>query len=158
MQDLSYCRDDRVILQKHLSEHPMSNYVTASVEFHFKGKEHKASIELDMDQHMHASGELPDLYPLLATAMEVGAYSYEYEMMLAETITFSDAKGLVADFVSEGILDLAAFNTAWSESITIERLQDIAKQHLSIDDIDQEPELKKALLAAYQLGTEKNQH
>jgi hypothetical protein len=130
----------------------MSNQITASVEFYFKGEKHSASIELDMDQHMHASGELPDLYPLLATSMNIGAYSYEYEMMLAETIMFSDAKGLVADFVSEGILDLAAFNDAWSESIVIEKLQDIAKQYLSIDDINQETDLKNALIAAYRLG------
>jgi len=130
----------------------MSNYITASVEFYYKGEKHSASIELDMDQHMHASGELPDLYPILAQTMNVGAYSYEYEMMLAETIIFSDAKGLIADFVSEGTLDLAAFNDAWSESIIIEKLQDIAKQHLSIDDINQETDLKNALIAAYRLG------
>ena len=130
----------------------MSNYITASVEFYFKGEKHGASIELDMDQHMHASGKLPDLYPILAKAMDLGAYSYEYEMMLAETIMFSDAKGLITDFVSEGILDLAAFNNAWAESIIIEKLQDIAKQYLSIDDINQQPDLKSALLAAYQQG------
>ena len=130
----------------------MSNHITASIEFYFKGEKHGASIELDMDQHMHASGDLPDLYPILAKAMDLGAYSYEYEMMLAETIMFSHAKGLIANFVNEGILDLAAFNDAWSESIIIEKLQDIAKHHLSIDDIDQQPELKSALLAAYQQG------
>ncbi len=130
----------------------MSNHITASVEFYFKGEKHSASIELDMDQHMQASGELPDLFPVLAQAMNIGAYSYEYEMMLAETIIFSNAKGLVADFVSEGILDLAAFNDAWSESIVIEKLQDIAKQYLSIDDINQETDLKNALIAAYRLG------
>ena len=130
----------------------MSNHITASIEFYFKGEKHGASIELDMDQHMHVNGELPDLYPILAKAMDLGAYSYEYEMMLAETIIFSDAKGLISDFVSEGILDLAAFNDAWSESIVIEKLQDIAKQRLSVDDISQQPELKNALLDAYQLG------
>ena len=130
----------------------MSNYITASVEFYFKGEKHSASIELDMDKHMHVNGELPDLYPILAKAMDVGAYSYEYEMMLAETITFSDAKGLITDFVSEGILDLPAFNTAWTESTVLEKLQDIAKQHLSVDDIDQQPDLKNALIEAYRLG------
>jgi hypothetical protein len=130
----------------------MSNHITASVEFYFKGERHGASIELDMDQHMHTSGELPDVYPLLAKAMSIGPYSYEYEMMLAETIVFSHAKGLIAQYVKNGILDLAAFNTAWSETIIIEKFQDIAKQHLSIDDIDQYPELKNALLEAYQLG------
>ncbi len=130
----------------------MSNHITASIEFYFKGEKHGASIELDMDQHMHASGDLPDLYPILAKAMDLGAYSYEYEMMLAETIMFSDAKGIIANYVNEGILDLAAFNDAWSESIVIEKLQDIAKQHLSIDDINQETDLKNALIAAYRLG------
>ena len=132
----------------------MSNHITASVEFYFKGERHSASIELDMDLHMHASGELPDLFPVLAQAMNIGAYSYEYEMMLAETIMFSDAKGLIADFVNEGNLDLAAFNHVWSESIVIEKLQDIAKEHLSIDDINQQVDLKNALLEAYQLGRE----
>lgn len=130
----------------------MSNHITASVEFYYKGEKHSASIELDMDQYMHTSGELPDLYPILAQAMNIGAYSYEYEMMLAETIMFSDAKGFIADFVNEGMLDLTAFNDAWSESIVIEKLQDIAKQYLSIDDINQQPDLKSALLAAYQQG------
>ena len=130
----------------------MSNYITASVEFYFKGERYGASIELDMDQHMQTSGELPDVYPLLAKAMSIGPYSYEYEMMLAETITFSQAKGLIAGFVNEGILDLAAFNIAWSKSIITEELQGIAKQHLSINDINQHPELKSALLKAYQLG------
>ncbi len=126
----------------------MSNHVTASVEFYFKGVKHAASIELDIDQHMHASGELPDLFPLLAKAMNVGPYSYEYEMMLAETIIFSNAKGLIADYVSEGVLDLATFNAVWPESITIEKLQEIAKHHLSIDDIEQQPDIKNALIAA----------
>ncbi|MBE9567222.1 MAG: hypothetical protein IMF14_00910 [Proteobacteria bacterium] len=130
----------------------MSNYITASVEFYFKGEKHSASVELDMDQHMHTSGELPDLFPVLAQAMNIGAYSYEYEMMLAETIMFSDAKGLIADFVNDGILDLDAFNDVWSESIVIEKLQDIARQNLSVSDLHQNPELKKALLEAYRIG------
>ncbi len=130
----------------------MNNHITASVEFYFKGEKHGASIELDMDQHMHASGELPDLFPLLAQVMNIGAYSYEYEMMLAETIMFSNAKGLIANYVNEGVLDLVAFNTAWSENAVIEKLQIIAQQYLYIDDIEQRPELKNALMEAYQLG------
>ncbi len=132
----------------------MSNHITASVEFYFKGEKHSASIELDMDQHMLASGELPDLYPLLAKAMNIGPYSYEYEMMLAETILFSDAKGLIADYVNNGILDHAAFNAAWTDAGIIEKLQQIAQRELSIIDLQQHPELKNALLEAYRLGKE----
>lgn len=130
----------------------MSNFITASVEFYFKGEKHGAYIELDMDQHMLANGELPDLYPLLASAMNIGPYSYEYEMMLAETILFSDAKGLIADYVNDGILDLATFNIAWSDASIIERLQEVAQRELSINDLLQHPGLKNALLEAYRLG------
>jgi hypothetical protein len=86
--------------------------------------------------------------------MNIGAYSYEYEMMLAETIVFSDAKGLIADYVNDGILDLAAFNSAWSENFIVEKLQTIAKKNLSIEDLHQHPDLTAALLEAYQLGKE----
>ncbi len=136
----------------------MSNHITASVEFFFKGEKHSASIELDMDQYMHTSGELPDLFPILAQAMNIGAYSYEYEMMLAETIMFSDAKGLIADYVNDGILDLAAFNSAWSENFIVEKLQTIAKKNLSIENLHQHPDLRGALLEAYLLGNETRQY
>jgi len=130
----------------------MTNHITASVEFFFKGKKNNASIEIDVDHHMKSTGKLPVLYPLLATAINLDLYSYEYEMMQAETIVFSQAKGLIANFVNEGTLDTTAFSAAWSESIIIEKLQGIAKQQLAIDDLQQQPQLKAALLEAYRLG------
>ena len=130
----------------------MSNHITASVEFYFKGKHFIASIELDMDQYMQTTGQLPALYPLLARAINLDLYSYEYEMMQAETISFSQAKGLVADYVTNGVLDLKTFEAAWSENSVIEKLQAIAKQNLSIENLQQHSELKKTLLKAYQLG------
>ena len=130
----------------------MSNHITASVEFYFKGKHFTSSIELDMDQYMQTTGQLPVLYPLLARTINLDLYSYEYEMMQAETISFSQAKGLVADYVTDGVLNFNAFEAAWSENSVIEKLQEIAKQNLSIDDLQQHPELKKTLLEAYRLG------
>ncbi len=130
----------------------MSNHITASVEFFFKGKKFTSSIELDVDAHMHTTGQLPDLYPLLAKAIDLGLYSYEYEMMQAEEILYDNAKGLIAEHVNEGSLDINAFKTVWSENAVLEKLQDIAKQHLLINDINQHPDLKNALIAAYRLG------
>ena len=130
----------------------MSNHITASIEFYFKGEKITSSIELDVDPHMHATGRLPDLYPLLARAIDLGLYSYEYEMMQAEEISYDNAKGLIAEHVNEGLLDYEAFHKSWSENAVIEKLQDIAKQYLSIDDINQQPDLKNALIAAYQQG------
>ncbi|MFV2004457.1 MAG: hypothetical protein ACC650_04585 [Gammaproteobacteria bacterium] len=130
----------------------MSNHITASIEFYFKGEKHSASIELDLDQHMQSAGKLPALYPLLARAINLDLYSYEYEMMQTETIMFNAAKGLVANYVNEGLLDTDAFKSAWRENAVIEKLQTIAQQNLSIEDLQQHPELKNALLEAYRLG------
>ncbi|MDT8283153.1 MAG: hypothetical protein RQ982_10165 [Gammaproteobacteria bacterium] len=130
----------------------MENYLTASVEFYYRGEKITASIELDLDQHMQASGQLPNLYPLLAQTLNLDIYSYEYEMMLAEDILFRDAKGLVAEHVNDGLFDREAFASAWSESFIMKQLQQIAKKNLSMEDLQQQPELKNALLEAYNLG------
>ena len=130
----------------------MTNTITASVEFFFKGKKSSASIELDLDRHMQATGTLPDLYPLLANAAGLDLYSYEYEIMQAEPVTFAAENGLVKEYIHDGEFDLPAFQQAWKEKDIIEKLQSVAKQYLNIDDLRQEEAIKNALLAAYRLG------
>lgn len=134
----------------------MSNQITASVEFYFKGKKFTSSIELDLDQHMQSSDKLPALYPLLARTIDLDLYSYEYEMMQAETITFSNAKGLAVEYLKDGLFNTNSFIAAWQESIVLEKLQEITRQNLSIDNLQQHPDLKNALLEAYRLGKETN--
>jgi len=94
----------------------MTNHITASVGFYFKGEEFTATIELDLDQHMQSSGKLPELYPLLARSINLDLFSYEYEMMQAESIIFNNAKGLAAEHVKEGALDVAGFEDSWHEN------------------------------------------
>ena len=130
----------------------MSNHITASVEFYFKGEKITSSIELDVDTHMQTTGRLPDLYPLLARAINLGLHSYEYEMMQAEEILYNNAKGLIAEHVNEGSFDFDSFKAEWVETKMLDKLQDIAQRNLSVGDILQHPELKNALLEAYQLG------
>ena len=132
----------------------MSNHITASVEFYFKGEKITSSIEIDVDPHMQATGRLPDLYPLLANAIDLGLYSYEYEMMQAEKILYENAKGLIAEHINEGSFDFDSFETEWVEAQMFDKLQDIARQNLSIDDLQQHPELESALHEAYRLGKE----
>ena len=131
----------------------MTNSITASVEFFFKGEKFTATIELDLDQHMRSSGKLPRLYPLLASSINLDLYSYEYEMMQVENITFSNAKGLATEHIIEGVLDVAAFENSWHESKQLEKCQQIAHNYLDINDLQQHPKLKSALLEAYRMGT-----
>jgi len=130
----------------------MHNKITASIEFYFKGEKFSASVDLDIDHYMQTTGELPALYPLLSRSINLNPYSYEYEMLQAEPVLFSNAKGLIAQHVNEGALDFETFKIAWAETRTLEKLQDIAQRNMSIDNIKQQAGLKNALLEAYQLG------
>jgi hypothetical protein len=134
----------------------MNNIVKASVIFCFKGESHSPSITLELDKYLEINASIPDLYPLIAKANNHDLYSYEYEMMQAENIVFSDAEGLVADFVIDGRLDMAGFQAAWQESVLLNQLQEIAQRIMSVDDIQQQAELKQALIEAYQLGVKSN--
>ena len=135
----------------------MSNQITASVEFYFKGKKFSPAVELDIDQYMRTSGKLPVLYPLLARSINIDPYSYEYEMLEAEPVLFNNASGLIAQYIEAGVLDFDAFKIAWTETQALEKLQAIAQENLGVADIEQQPELKNALLQAYQLGAGEKQ-
>ena len=136
----------------------MSNFITASVEFFFKGEKISASIELDLNTNIQKKISPPHIYLMLARSINIDLYSYEYEMMQAETILFSNAKGMVADHVNDGILDIDAFTHAHRHHSAIEKLALIAKKHMSIDDLSVQTELQQALLEAYQLGLDEVLH
>lgn len=134
----------------------MKNIVTASIHFSFKGERHTPSITIELDQHLQSTGEFPDLYPLIARENNFDMYSYEYEMMQAEQIQFTNAEGLVNDFITDGVLDIDAFKLSWQENHILNELLSVAEQHLNIKDFSQHDELKHALMAAYLLGKKNN--
>ncbi len=140
------------VVVKNILKKYMSNHITASVEFYYKGEKFFAAIELDLDQYMEKAGCLPDLYPLLAQSINLGIYSYEYEMMQAEVISFSNAKGLAIEHLSEDAFDFESFKLAWVENQVFEKLQEIAQRTLSIDDLSKQLEVQNALMEAYRLG------
>jgi len=132
----------------------MSNIVKASVVFCYKGETLSPSITIDLDEYLQASNTntLPDLYPMIAKANNHDLYSYEFEMMQAENIVFSEASGMVVEFIKDGFLDIETFLQAWKTSKVLEKLAVVAKDRLSIDDLNDEPDIKQALLDAYELG------
>lgn len=67
-------------------------------------------------------------------------------------IRFDNAQGTVIDFVDDGNLDIEGFQRHWLQSGVIEALQSIASRQLNIEDLDCHPELKRALLEAYEYG------
>ncbi|MCW8956223.1 MAG: hypothetical protein OQL09_05020 [Gammaproteobacteria bacterium] len=130
----------------------MSNRVTASIMFYFKGKQFAPSCEFDLDTFMQTDGHLPNFYTLLANTNNINLYSYEFEMMQTETIIFNQPQGLIADYIHDSILDIEGFEAAWHKQKIDKGLQNIARRYMSIEQLSQHPDLEAALQAAYQLG------
>ena len=130
----------------------MKNIITASIHFSFKGKELSPSLTVELDQYLEGAGSFPNLCSLIAQANNHDLYSYEYEMMQEAEIKYSDAQGLVAEYINEGQLDVEAFEAAWTENKALIKLLAVAEEHMNITDFSQHIELKKALLEAYMLG------
>ena len=130
----------------------MKNIITASIHFSFKGKELSPSLTVELDPYLEGASSFPNLCSLIAKANNHDLYSYEYEMMQEAEIKYSDAHGLVAEFINEGQLDVEAFETTWNENKALTKLLSIAEEHMDITDFSQHLELKKALLEAYMLG------
>jgi hypothetical protein len=133
------------------------NTITASIEFHYQGELYSAAETIDLDQIMQAQSALPSLHHLLAVKMGVGQYSYQYEMLLAEEITFRDAQGIAAQYLQGAHFDITGFEVAWRENKILVQLQTIASRLLDVDDIEQQPALKSALLEAYRAGCKQPQ-
>ena len=130
----------------------MKNILTASIHFSFKGKELSPSLTVELDQYLEGGASFPNLCSLIAKANNHDLYSYEYEMMQEAEIKYSDAQGLVAEYINDGLLDVEAFEAAWNENKALIKLLTVAEEHMNITDFAQHSELKKALLAAYMLG------
>lgn len=130
----------------------MKNSVVASIEFYFKGERHAPSLEIDLDKLMRQQGALNSLHHTIAVANRIDAYSYEYEMMMAEDLQFSQPQGMAADFVKGGEFDLEGFAAKWQEQQALEQVRPIADRCVGVTDLDAKPKLKAALIEAYLAG------
>ncbi len=132
----------------------ITNSIDAHIEFSFKGETHTLTSTLDLDKVLDKYLTLPSLHLALAVEHGINTYSYLYEVMLEEDIRFDNARGLAAEFLNDGVFDLEGFIARRGESHLIDSLQSIALREMGIEDLDQHPQLKNALIQAYQLGVE----
>lgn len=136
------------------------NKIVAKIEFYFKGECYTPEATINLDHLMETSQEnhdrLASIYLRLANEGNIDTYSYQYEVMLAETIQFSQATGIAASYCQDGIFSMDDFKNAWHDNTILNHIQSIAKQHMAIDDLSQHPDLKTALTEAYILGKSKS--
>ncbi len=130
----------------------MSNFITISVEFSFKGIEHRPSVVLDLEKSISKNLQIEHFHAAIAQNNEIDMYSYEFEVMQTSPIVYSEAKGLATDFLADGQFDYHGFVDAKDEQRFIGEL------YSTLDlNLESNPKIKEALLLAYRLGKEQGQ-
>ncbi len=130
----------------------MKNSIVATVVFYFKGERHSPSMVLNLDELMARDGSLDNLHHSIAVANSIDAYSYEYEMMMADDIHFEQPEGLAVEFFHDGQFDFHGFKEKWHEQQLVEAVRPIAERCVGVTDLDNKPKLKAALIEAYLAG------
>lgn len=139
---------------------PDIDTITATVEFSFQGKHYKlvAQLEVPYLTELLENGNEGAIHRIIATKGGLDTYSYAYEAMEMQPIHFSDAKGLISRFIEDGELDFRVYLQAYREQKAASSssdnalLEQIARKHMHIEDLNGNPELRNALKAAYQAG------
>ncbi len=130
----------------------MKNSIDIRVEFSFKGESYDLLSHIDLDARLTRQDQPPSFHQVLAHDHQIDTISYLYEVMLEEEIEFSNAQGIAADFLHEGVFDLSGFTAHWHEYHIAVLVRPIAKQVLGIADLEQHAALRDALVMAYKLG------
>lgn len=124
----------------------------ARMECSYKGETVVLEASIDLDRHLANSEDAPDFHQILARAGRVDPYSYLYEVLESEEISFSQPTGLAVDCCVEGRFDWDGFVQRAREAQIVQAVQAIAARELDVPDLDAHTGLKAALLAAYHEG------
>jgi hypothetical protein len=129
-----------------------TNTIRARLSISFKGETYNLDSVIDLDRRLGAHGEAPNFHLLLAQAAGIDTYSYLYEALETHEIEFTDATGAAARSCHDGCFDWTQFEQDMSEERDWQLVRPIAERTLSGRDLDADPALKTALLAAYRAG------
>ncbi len=130
------------------------NCISASVEFSFKGETHTLNTVLKLDEMLVKHIDLASLHHALAVENGIDTYSYLFEVLQQEEIFFSHPQGDAARYLHDGQFDFATYVSDHQSDELFAPLQAIAAREMGIADLADHPQLKQALLCAYQLGLE----
>ena len=129
-----------------------NNTVRARLSLSFKGETYELDSVIDLDGCLGEPGEAPDFHLLLAQAAGIDPYSYLYEILESHEIAFTDATGVAALSCRDGRFDWTQFEQDRREDQDWLVVRAVAEHILASRDLDADPDLKAALLAAYRAG------
>lgn len=134
----------------------MANTIDAFIEFSFKGEDYELHSTLDLDQQLERHMSLESMHHVMAVEHGVDTYSYLFEVMQVADIHYSNPQGCAADYLCDGEFNFEAYAAENITDALLAPLQAIALREMGVDDLEQQPQLKQALLRAYRLGLEQN--
>jgi hypothetical protein len=132
----------------------MSNRIDAQIEFSFQGKNYDLSSTLDLDLMLEHHIALSSLHHAMAVEHGIDTYSYLFEVMQEEAIYFAHPQGRAVAYWQDGNFDFDGYLRDSDTQQLLAPLQAIASREMGVEDLSQHPQLKSALLCAYQLGIE----
>ncbi|MEE9328386.1 MAG: hypothetical protein V3U71_13955 [Cocleimonas sp.] len=130
----------------------MKNTIKVTIPFSFKGIEHTPSSIIDLDIFIRGDQNLNSVFHLVANENKIDNYSYEYEVLQASSLHFSNATGLAEKHLTNRNFDFEGFKQILNEEQLLNTLQTIAKQTMNIENIEEHETLQLALEQAYQAG------
>ncbi len=130
----------------------MKNTIRITIPFSFKGEENTPYAIIDLDHYIKNNDCLGHAFNLVVQKSNIDRYSYEYEVLETSPKLFSNPTGIAGDFLTDQNLDLKGFKQLQVERATLQKLQAIASNVLNIDDLDNNKDIKQALMEAYEAG------
>jgi len=131
---------------------PVNNSIRVSTVYSFRGERFTPSAVIDLDALVDR-GEAADFHALLARQTGIDTYSYAFEVMQQSALQFSQASGLAAAHLHDGHFDITGFIAALRQHRIMPQLQAVASDILGLDNLEEHPSIRAALLQAYLLGT-----
>jgi len=130
----------------------MKNSIKVTIPFSFKGVEHKPSSIIDLDVFIQGEQTIDNTFQRVANENKIGNFSYEYEVLESSPKIFSDPTGIAGEFLTGNDFDLEGFKQQLLSGNALQKLQTIASDILNIDDLENNKDIKQALLSAYEMG------
>lgn len=130
----------------------MKNTITLTIPFSFKGEEFAPSSKIDLDTFCQQDSSLDVLYHMVATENKIDNFSYQYEVLQASELQFSDAIGIAKNHLSNGTFNMEGFKKDLNEVQVLNIVQEIASEAMGIENLSEHKELKLALQQAYKAG------
>ncbi|RUA06242.1 MAG: hypothetical protein DSY43_02455 [Gammaproteobacteria bacterium] len=123
-----------------------TNTITANISFDYQGQHYSLKSTLDIDHIIHHDNFYQSVYLSVAKSNNIDLHSYQLEVMMDQSIVFTNEKGCVQGCVTDGILDLKLLREAHQKVECLPAIEPLIKKFEVDNDIH------SALVEAYLLG------